>query len=299
MAHSLDLGDLPDVLALEELGDHRYRAPFEARDDVVRDVVFGGQILAQMIIASALEDDSGKEVKSIHAIFARAADFESALEYDVDSMHAGRTFRSDTVTCLQGGRVMSRGLLLLSSDEPDLIRHTSVEMPDVPGPEDPDGRSDFRVFPGAVGLIVGGVNTWSDDEPLRPPVQYVWTRYPQAFAPDTSASALVNQAILSWATDGYLIGTAMLPHPGLNEGHAHRSISTGVVSHTINFHDRFDASDWLLLANQSVWAGRGRSYGLCNIFTRDGKLVATYTQDNMVRAFADGGDHSGDYERIM
>jgi acyl-CoA thioesterase II len=294
MTDAVHIGELPDVLELEELGEHRYRAPFEPRDDVVRDVVFGGQILAQMIIASALTDDSAKEVKSIHAIFARAADFATALEYDVDSMHAGRTFRSDTVTCVQRERVMSRGLLLLSSDEPDLIRHASVEMPDVAGPEDPAGRPDFRVFPDAEGRIVDGVNTWSDDEPLRPPIQYVWTRYPRAFE-----STLVNQAILSWATDGYLIGTAMLPHPGVNEGHAHREISTGVVSHTINFHDRFDVSQWLLLANQSVWAGRGRSYGLCNIFTRDGKLVATYTQDNIVRAFADGGDHSGDYKRIM
>ena len=189
---------------------------------------------------------------------------------------------------------MSRGLLLLSSDEPDLIRHTSVEMPDVAGPEDPSGRPDFRVFPDAEGFIVDGVNTWSDDEPLRPPFQYVWTRYPACVRVDAREPG------------DPLVGDRRLPHRHRDapasrgqRGHAHRSISTGVVSHTVNFHDRFDVSDWLLLANQSVWAGRGRSYGLCNIFTRDGTLVATYTQDNMVRAFADGGDHSGDYKRIM
>jgi len=60
-----------------------------------------------------------------------------------------------------------------------------------------------------------------------------------------------------------VIGTAMLPHDGYNESHAHKTISTGVVSHTVNFHDRFDASQWLLLANESVWAGRGRTQPRC------------------------------------
>ena len=44
---------------------------------------------------------------------------------------------------------------------------------------------------------------------------------------------------------------------------------------------------WLLLANEAIWAGRGRTHGRCNVWGRDGRLVATYTQDNLVRAFAD------------
>ena len=94
---------------------------------------------------------------------------------------------------------------------------------------------------------------------------------------------MVNQAVLSWATDGWLIGTAMLPHAGIDQSQAHRTISTGVISHTLNFHDRFRGDEWLLLANESVWAGRGRTHGRCNIWTEDGRLVATYTQDNLVR----------------
>jgi hypothetical protein len=58
-----------------------------------------------------------------------------------------------------------------------------------------------------------------------------------------------------------------------------------------NFHERLDGSEWLLLANESVWAGRGRTHGRCNVWTRDARLVATYTQDNIVRAFADRRDH--------
>jgi acyl-CoA thioesterase len=240
------------------------------------------------------ERDDDKEVKSIHAIFARAGDYTQPIQYEVERMHDGRTLGSDTVTFSQTGRIMSRGMILWSKPEPDLIRHTAhVTMPEVDGPDHPGHRPDGRVFPGAVGLIADGVNTWSDDEPLRPALQNVWTRYHHDYSP------VVNQAILAWATDGYLIGTAMLPHEGRNEGHAHKTISTGVIAHTLNFHDRFQADEWLLMACESIWAGRGRAHGRCNIWTEDGRLVATYTQDNLVRAWADGRDHTADYNRIM
>jgi acyl-CoA thioesterase len=236
----------------------------------------------------------GKHVKSIHAIFARAGDYGLPIAYEVERMHDGRTVGSDTVTFGQGGRIMARMLILWSLDEPDLIRHTEgVSMPDVGPPDRPGYRVDGRVFPGAEGRIVGGINTWDDDEPLRPPVQPVWTRYGQSYAHP------VDQAILSWATDGFLIGTAMLPHAGYHEGQAHRTISTGVISHSMSFHDPFRADQWLLLAHESVWAGRGRTHGRATVWTEDGRLVASYTQDNLVRAWADARDHTDDYKRIM
>jgi acyl-CoA thioesterase II len=291
---TLDRAGLPGPLRLPVLGEHRYEGPPEHGADHVRDVVFGGQILAQMIVATALDGAGDKEVKSIHAVFARAGTYAVPLEYAVDWMHSGATFASATVTAWQAGKVMSRGLLLLNADEPDLISHTAVEMPVVPGPDDPAGRHDYRVIPGAEARIAGGVDTWSDDEPVGPAEQFVWTRYPERID-----SPIVNQAILSWATDGYLIGTAMRPYADFHEGKAHKKISTGVVSHTVNFHQRFDASEWLLLAHQSVWAGRGRSHGRCDVWSEDGRLVATFTQDNIVRAFRDNRDHTGDYQRIM
>jgi acyl-CoA thioesterase II len=296
---TVDVNDLPGPLRMHAVAEHTYEGkPEHEGPDIVRNVVFGGQILAQMIVAAYMdrqEDRSdAKEVKSIHAIFARAGDYHAPIRYEVERMHDGRTIGSDTVTFSQGGQIMSRGLILWSHDEPDLIHHTSeVEMPAVPGPEDPSHRADRRVFPGATGRIVGGIDTWSDDEPIRPPIQHVWTRYPQSYAPP------VNQAILSWATDGYLIGTSMLPHAGYHEGQAHKRISTGVISHTVNFLERFEADQWLLMANESIWSGRGRAHGRCTVWTEDGRLVATYTQDALVRGFSDGRDHTADYQRIM
>jgi acyl-CoA thioesterase II len=267
---------LPELLQLQPTGDHQYRAPFEPQEARALDVMYGGQILAQMIIASSGEHDPAKAVKSIHVVFSRAATHAEPLLFEVDTMQDGRTFASDTVTCVQRGIVTARGLVLLSVQEPDLFRHASLTMPAVPPPEDRAARPDGRLFPGAV--MCGEPAPAMDDR--RPdPVQYVWTRYPPG-----SLSAAAGKAVLACATDGFLIGTAMLPHDGYDESLAHRSVSTGVVSHTISFHEPFESDEWLLLANESVWAGRGRVHGRCDVFTRDGTLVANCTQDAFARS---------------
>ena len=90
----LDVTRLPPMLQLHAVGVHRYEGQPEHGGDaeIARNVVFGGQILAQMIMAAHLdrnqdrEDD--KEVKSIHAIFARAGDYTGSIVYEVERMRA-------------------------------------------------------------------------------------------------------------------------------------------------------------------------------------------------------------------
>ena len=271
---------VPEAFRLERTADHTYQGPHEPGPAPAHDVVFGGQILAQMIMASALEhgwsDESGreaagKEVKSLHVLFPRAARLSEPVGYHVDALHDGRTFSSDAVTCVQGGKVMARGLLLSTADEPDFIRHDRVDAPSVQAPDAlPVAGIDGRVVPGAEARPAGA--------------GHVWTRYPDAPDPSVASSVAVHQGVLAWATDGYMIGAALAQHAGYDESEAHRSIATGVVSHSISFHDRFDVRQWLLLANDSVWAGRGRAHGRCDVFDAGGRLVATCTQDAMVKS---------------
>jgi acyl-CoA thioesterase len=265
------------LLHLEPAAPGRYRVRNEG-DPTVSDVVFGGQLLGQMIVAASA-NSPGKQVRTIHTIFARAARVSAATELAVEPIHDGRSFASANLTAWQGDRLCARALVLLDAPDPDLIRH-AAPVPAVAGPdESPDAGASPLVFPGAELRIVVGVDTWSPDAPVGPAELFTWMRYRGA-----PADVATNQAVLAWGTDGFLIGTAMRPHAGVGQADAHKSLSTGVVGHTLTFHEPFLVRDWLLIAHESPHAGGGRSYGRAQVFTRTGQLVASFVQDNMIRA---------------
>jgi acyl-CoA thioesterase len=272
------------VLQLEDLGDGRYGASHPTDDPEGRDVVFSGQILAQMIMASDRAVESGKDVKSIHAIFARAGTYSGGpMELQLESMHSGRAWGSDTITATQGGRLLSRSLVLLNTIEPDIMRHGPT-MPDVPAPGDLPTDAGALVYPGVETRTVDDAKATTPD---GAPAMYFWMRNP-----DSYDSVATNQAILSWCQPGMIIGLAMRPHADVvNIGEAHRTVSTGVIAHTCHFHERFDVGQWLLVAQEATYAGRGRVNGSGSVFDEDGQLVSTFAQDSMVRSVEGELDH--------
>jgi acyl-CoA thioesterase II len=266
---------IPEPFRLEPAGEHRYLAA-NFGDPGSRAVVYGGQLLAQMILASDLVAET-KAVASIYAIFARAGKVSDPIELSVDIVHDGRTMGSQVVTATQGERVCAEGLILRRADGPDLIRHGPV-MPDVPGPDDsPASAQGGLAAPGSELRVVGGVDT-SDPNATGPAELFIWIRLPS-----TGGDQALAQAMLAYGTDGFLIGTAMRPHAGIGQNMAHQNIATGVVSHNLTFHEPIETGTWLLMAHESPYAGRGASYGRAQVFTRDGRLVASFVQENMIR----------------
>jgi acyl-CoA thioesterase len=269
-----DIDELLAVLELEPTGDTTWRGASMVFGGGT--VVFGGQLLAQTIVAAATVDRD-KEVKSVHTVFARGASADLPLEFEVDVMQQGRSFASATVTVRQGDRLCTRSLVLLHAPDPDLIRHQSA-APDVASadeaPPSPHAGGFWEI------RTVDGVDI-ADPDAVGPAELDIWTRF--VGAPDEPT---LNRALLAFATDGFLIGTAMRPHLGVGQSQAHRTISTSVITHTLTFHDPVDPSRWMLLSHESPQSGSGRSYGRAHVFDEDGHLVASFVQENMIRAFA-------------
>ena len=222
----------------------------------------------------------------MQTVFARGAAPDRPLDIHVEPVHLGRALGSVTVTVAQGDRVCSRSLVLLSAAEPDLIRHA----------DRPRTWTARRGCPVRIGgrpweiRVVGGVDI-GDPEAVGPAELFVWSRFR---APKTTGVS--GQALLAYATDGFLIGTAMRPHAGVGQSMAHTAISTSVLSHTLTFHEPVDAGQWHLLAHRSPYAGRGRSYGRADIFTEDGPgglLRAGQHGAGLSRGPAAGGRFSG------
>ncbi len=265
---------LPPVLSLEETAPSQYRVHHPEGDPEGRAVVFSGQLLAQAIMASHDVVQGAKAAKSVHAIFARAGTYERPLELQVEVTHDGRAFASHTISAAQGDRLLSRMLVLMSADEPDLIRH-SPAMPEVPAPAELEA-ADLLVFPGLETRPVPSVGPRSA---AGSPMDAFWMR--SAVSYDSVAA---NQAVLAWSQPGGIIGLAMRPHAEVvSLRDAHGTVSTGVIAHTVHFHEPFDVGEWLLVVQEATYAGRGRVFGSGSVFDRQGQLVSTFEQDSMVR----------------
>jgi acyl-CoA thioesterase II len=262
---------------VERIGPHLYRGP--SVPDVRRPVVFGGQIMAQLIAAAA-HFDPAKPVRSLHVIFARAGTVDLPVEIALTPIQTGRAFATLGATAAQGNRVLSQASILLDAGEEDVIRH---QVPVLPTTGPMATRAVEALHSGAEIRVVDEVDLMTSAV-TGPPELFVWVRWQDL--PDEGA---MHKAALAWYTDPFLIGAAMRPHEGIGQEQAHETISTGVISHTLTFHEPFRADEWLLIANRSLHAGHGRAYGEGQVFTEAGTLVATFAQVAMIRNFRDGG----------
>jgi uncharacterized protein (DUF427 family)/acyl-CoA thioesterase len=252
-------------------------------------VIEGGQLLGEAIVAAS-KTMPGQRVTSASMIFSRAARFDAPHEIAVEVLRGGRSFSTLETRTTQGGKLCSVGVLLLDAGAEDTLRG-AVAMPDVPPPE---------ACP-QLDLGVTGRELRTVDDAYRrqlevgPPEIFTWTRFRDAPAHDYLHAALLAQSTTHWT-----IAAAMRPHEGVSEAEAHVTLSTGILATTLAFHDEVDVSEWLLYANPALYAGRGLVQGEGRVFTRDGRLVASYTVQAMVRAFATPPGRMGkDYTDAM
>ena len=289
----LTVDDLIKGFTLAPLGDGRFSAPNvdyygsaggDGAASAVADVIAGGQLLGQAI-AAAGEVHPGKEAKTVHLIFARSGKVSEPLEVVADNTHEGRSFGCVAIRFEQGGRAICQGTVLTHVPDPDFIRHAD-ELPARPGPDSGSVRIEDRGCY-EVGILPGADDSLPDVGPASLPM---WVRFPGA-----PANPIIGQALTAFATNFFLIGTAMRPHAGLSPNQSHLAMSTGVLSHTITFHEAIRAGEWLAIEQESPYAGSGRTYGRGDVFDQEGRLLASYVQDGMIRAFGPAGSsgHKG------
>lgn len=280
-----DAADLLHLLDVTPIDEGRFASPAypdpplgtffpQLRSQQARLVIEGGQLLGEAIVAAS-KSMPGQRVTSASMIFSRAARFDAAHEIAVEVLRRGRGFSTLETRTTQAGKLCSVGILLLDAGAPDTIRG-AAKPPDVPPPE---------ACP-PLDLGVTGRELRSVDDAYRrqdvtgPAEIFTWARFRDAPAHDCLRAALLAQSTTHWT-----IAAAMRPHEGISEAQAHVTLSTGILATTIAFHDEVDVTEWLLYANPAIYAGRGLAQGEGRVFTRDGRLVASYTVQAMIREF--------------
>jgi acyl-CoA thioesterase II len=271
--------DLVRLLDVQPAGAGRFVAP--GHPGSPRAVVEGGQQLGQAIVAAS-KAVPHQRVTWASMIFSKAASFAWPLEIGVDVLRGGRTFSTVEVRINQDAEsgsagLRSAGLVLLDAGAPEVIRG-AASMPEVPGPTQAEPL-DMGVAGRELRIVDGAYSP--DPDRLGPPEIYAWCRFR-----DAPADQHLHAALLAQSTTHWTIAAAMRPHPGFGEAQAHVTLSTGIMSVAIAFHDHLDVTEWLLYANPAIYAGRGQAQGEGRVFTQDGRLVASYSVQAMIRPFA-------------
>jgi acyl-CoA thioesterase-2 len=278
------LDDLITLLKLERIEDNIFRG--DSRD-IGSAQVFGGQVLGQALSA-AQHTVEGRVAHSLHAYFLRRGDMKAPIIYEVDRARDGGSFSNRRVVAIQHGRPILN--LAASFQEPEPGLDHQAEMPDVPGPDGLKDLSDLaadhldkipqkmrRYMTDKRPFDFRPVEGMSLDDPQpQEPRRHVWIRTVDKL-PDDHA---LHQNLLAYVSDFELIGTSTRPH-GLPFGRG--KVIMASLDHALWFHRDVKIDDWLLYAMESPNASGARGYARGQLFTQDGQLVASTTQEGLIR----------------
>ncbi len=250
--------------------------------------VFGGQVIGQALAAAMKTVGPDKQVHSLHAYFMRGGDEDYAIDFRVEADFDGRSFANRRVVAIQKGLPI---LNLVSSFQrrEEGLHHQAV-MPDAPPPEDLEDQADYaRRHRAEIPEPVYRLMTRTGPIEIRPvglhrllrqekgaPFQAMWFRVRAPLPADQN----LHRAILALSTDFGLLGTSFLPH-GVNW--ISHDIQTASLDHALWFHEDVKVDDWLLYAMDSPWTGHARGFNRGSIYTREGRLVASATQEGLMR----------------
>lgn len=248
--------------------------------------VFGGQVLAQSLVAASRTAPEGRAVHSMHGYFLRPGDVTVPITFSVDRIHDGRSFSTRRTQAYQHGLPILSMIASFQTDD-DGVEHAAPMPDDLPEPEDlPSDRDllarvdhpaaqywsssrpfDIRHAPNPLYLAVEGE---------RVAHQAVWMRSTGALPDDPG----LHRAALAYVSDYTILEPIQRRHgiawatPGLR---------TASLDHAMWWHRPVRVDEWLLYVQESPSASGGRGLSLGRIYTRGGVLVASVAQEGMVR----------------
>ncbi len=252
--------------------------------------VFGGQVLAQALVAATRTIDPSRPCHSLHAYFLRPGDPKVPILYEVDRSRDGGSFSVRRVVAIQHGQqifVLSASFQTMEEG----FEHQS-HMPVVPPPEELEDEQEALLrradLPPALLNWIGSERSFetrsvlgrgpasaTGDRPARAALDHIWLKTRGALPDDPG----LHRAILAFVSDTSLLDTALLPHGKT----IFSDVQVASLDHAMWFHRPFRADEWLLYVQDSPSASGGRGFNRGAIYTRDGVLVASVAQEGLIR----------------
>ncbi len=273
---------LLEILALEPIELNLFRGANE--DRLGR--LFGGQVLAQALRAASSTVE-GRRPHSLHGYFMRAGEPERPVLYEVERIRDGSSFTTRRVVAVQNGDAIFNMDVSFQIDEPGLSHE--IAMPNVPRP---DALEDDVTRARREAKTNPQISTWAQhprpfetrsvfpqDQPRAAREQFwnpVWVRF-RAPVPRDPA---LRFCLLAYASDMGMVSTATLPHI---DSVPRTEIQMASLDHALWIHRDFRIDDWLLIVKRTSSASGARGMNHAEIFDLDGRLVASVSQEGLMR----------------
>lgn len=248
--------------------------------------VFGGQVLAQSLVAAMRTIAEDRAVHSLHGYFLRPGNVSMPITFSVDRIHDGRSFSTRRTQAYQEGKPILSMIASFQVAE-DGFEH-QAEMPTgIPEPESLPSAAEvlrgvdhpvasFWANQRAFDLRHVSSPLYGAPDPEHTPVQAIWMKAIDALPDDPN----LHRAALAYASDYALLEPIMRAHgvhwsyPGLN---------AASLDHAMWWHRFGRVDEWVLYVQESPSAVGGRGLSTGRIFSRDGALLASVAQEGVLR----------------
>lgn len=247
--------------------------------------IYGGQVLAQAIIAAERTMPAEREVHSMHGYFLRPGDASQGLTFAVDRIHDGRSFSTRRTQAFQNGVPIFSMIASFQDDDPG-VEHAQPMPEGIPDPETlrPDEELVEGAPPAAVKLLSARP---SDIRHVEAPIflagggervaqQAVWMRMRAPMPEDPR----LHRAALAYLSDMTIQESILRAH-GLHWSLPGLKVAS--LDHAMWWHRPAQVDEWLLYVQESPNARGGRGLAKGRIYTREGALAATVAQEIMIR----------------
>ncbi|MCI1219319.1 MAG: thioesterase family protein [Bifidobacterium sp.] len=255
--------------------------------------VYGGQVIAQSLIAASKTVAPSRLPHSIHGYFITAGDTRQDLLFDVESLRDGRSFSARRVNVTQSQGAILTAIASFQEQGQSGVEFSDPMPQDIPGPEELTSAKELMTpFAGQSSFA----NYYAEKSPfdIRHVTQTIMLKADEQSAEHDSGKQLVwmkidgtvdvpqvfHRAMLALGCDQVMM-EPVLRRAGLSVSTP--GISYASIDHSMWWYRDIDINNWHLYVQDTPTAAHGRGLGNAKVYTQDGDLVAVMSQEAMIR----------------
>lgn len=255
--------------------------------------IYGGQLVAQSLLAAGRTIPAGWVANSLHTYFLNPGKHDVPLRLQVERRRDGRSFAVRRVVAMQNDRPVTD--VTLSFANPEVwsggqLNHAQSAPADRPDPWSLPTTAQWLAEAGLGEYMqlsrvddVLDVRYITEPPPILrlrgspiPRVTQVWCRIRH----ELDDSPLTHQAALAYLSDTTLAENIVSPYGVVRVIDGGTSAS---LDHAVWFHRPFRADEWMLYESESTVAIGDRGLVRGTMYSSDGAHIATTTQEMLIR----------------